>query len=127
MKQIIMSQKAPKAIGPYSQAVEAKGGFVFISGQLGLNPESMQFSGESTVEQAKQAFTNIHYILEAAGLGFEHIVKVTVLLKNIDDFATINEVYASCFTEPFPARAAWQVAALPKGALIEIEVIAARE
>ncbi len=123
MKEIIHSDAAPKAVGPYSQAVRT-GNLLFISGQLPLNPETMKLQGETAAEQAQQVFANMKAILNQAGLGFEHLVKTTVLLADIRDFAAVNEVYATFFSGEFPARAAYQVAALPLGARVEIEAIA---
>lgn len=123
MKKIIKTGRAPKAIGPYSQAVMA-GNLLFISGQLPLDPESMKIKGITTAEQAEQVFKNIGAILEAAGLEFRHVVKMTVLLKDMADFAAVNEVYARQFEGDYPARAAYQVGALPMGALVEIEAFA---
>lgn len=125
MKRIISSDKAPGAIGPYSQAVQA-GNLLFISGQLPLNPVSMEMVGVTAAEQAEQVFKNIKAILEEAGLGFEHVVKTTVLLKSIGDFAAVNEVYARQFKGDYPARAAYEVANLPKNSLVEIEAIAVK-
>jgi 2-iminobutanoate/2-iminopropanoate deaminase len=126
MKQIIHSEAAPKAVGPYSQAVRA-GSLLFISGQLPLNPASMKIEAETVAAQAEQVFANLKAILNQAGLGFEHLVKTTVLLADIRDFAAVNEVYARYFAGDFPARAAYQVAALPLGAKVEIESIASFE
>jgi 2-iminobutanoate/2-iminopropanoate deaminase len=126
MKQIVNSPRAPQAVGPYSQAVVA-GNFIFISGQISLDPETMKIVGKTAPNQAEQVFRNIGAILEEAGIGFEDIVKATVLLKDIKDFAAVNEVYARQFSGGYPARAAYQVAELPLGALVEIEAIAYRE
>lgn len=123
MKKILSTEKAPKAVGPYSQAVFA-GDTLYISGQIPLDPHTMQIVGETTVAQAEQVFRNIKAILETAGMGFDNIVKATVLLTDINDFKAVNEVYAKHFSKDFPARAAYQVAALPLGAKIEIETIA---
>lgn len=120
---VINSQKAPGAIGPYSQAVETNG-LIFVSGQLPINAETGQFAGDDIKSQTTQSLLNVKYILEAAGCGLGKICKTTVYLDNIEDFAQMNEVYATFFNEPFPARAAFEVAKLPKGALVEIEVIA---
>lgn len=120
---VINSQKAPGAIGPYSQAVETNG-LIFVSGQLPINAETGKFAGDDIKSQTTQSLLNVKYILEAAGSGLEKICKTTVYLDNIEDFAQMNEVYATFFNEPFPARAAFEVAKLPKGALVEIEVIA---
>lgn len=123
MKTIVHTDLAPKAVGPYSQAVRA-GNLFFISGQLPLNPTTMKIHGATAAEQARQALSNLGAILEAAGLHYQHVVKTTVLLADIQDFAAVNEVYAQFFTMDFPARAAYQVAALPLGAKVEIEAIA---
>jgi len=126
MKQIIFSDAAPKAVGPYSQAVRA-GHLLFISGQLPLVPATMKIEAETVAAQAEQVFANLKAILNQAGLGFEHLVKTTVLLADIRDFAAVNEVYARYFSGDFPARAAYQVAALPLGAKVEIEAVATFE
>ncbi|EFX42128.1 putative isoleucine biosynthesis protein [Helicobacter suis HS5] len=118
----IHSEHAPKAIGPYSQAIETQG-LVFVSGQLGLSANG-EFAGNNIEAQAKQAMENIKSILKAANLGMESIVKTTILLKNLEDFAAVNSVYGSYFQEPYPARATYQVAKLPKDGLVEIEAIA---
>lgn len=125
MKQVINSEKAPAAIGPYSQAIEANG-FVFVSGQLPVIPSTGQFPSEDIQEQTKASLENISTILKEAGLGFENIVKTTVYLKDIKDFGPMNEIYGQYFKAPYPARAAFAVASLPKGAKVEIEVVAAR-
>ena len=122
MKRIIATADAPQAIGPYSQAVEANG-FVFISGQIPIVPTTGQMP-EGIEAQTEQVMRNIGAILKAAGLGYADVVKSTVLLKNIADFAAMNGIYAKYFTTECPARAAFEVGALPKGALIEVEVIA---
>ena len=122
MKRIIATADAPQAIGPYSQAVEANG-FVFISGQIPIVPATGQIP-EGIEAQTEQVMRNIGAILKAAGLGYADVVKSTVLLKNIADFAAMNGIYAKYFTTECPARAAFEVGALPKGALIEVEVIA---
>lgn len=119
----INSLKAPSAIGPYSQAVDVDG-VVYVSGQLPINELTGEFAGEDIVSQAKQSMTNIEYILEEAGLKMSNVVKTTILLKNIEDFATVNEIYGTFFEAPYPARATYEVARLPKDALIEIEAIA---
>jgi len=123
MKKIIVTENAPKAIGPYSQAVTA-GNFLFGSGQIPLSPESMKIVGETAGEQAVQVFKNISGVLSEAGFGFENIVKATVLLSDIDDFKAVNDVYAGYFEEDYPARAAYQVSNLPMGVKVEIEFIA---
>ncbi|KKO51468.1 RidA family protein [Paenibacillus sp. DMB20] len=124
-KNIIATSKAPGAIGPYSQAVEI-GGFLYTSGQLGLNPETGEF-GEGIAEQTRYSLGNVKAILEAAGAGLEQVVKTTVFLKDMNDFAVMNEVYGSFFSEPYPARSAVEVARLPKDGLVEIEVIAVKK
>lgn len=113
----------PKAIGPYSAFREA-GDLVFCSGQIPLDPETGEIVGTSAAEQAEQALKNVKGVLEAAGLGTKNVVKTLVFLSDINDFGAVNEVYAKHFGEPFPARSAVGVAALPKGAKVEIEVIA---
>lgn len=125
MKKIIASDKAPGAIGPYSQAVLA-GNFLFISGQIPLDATTMRIVGSTAAEQAEQVFKNMKAILDEARLGFEHVVKTTVLLKDIGDFSAVNEVYARQFSGEYPARAAYQVGSLPKNALVEIEAIAVK-
>lgn len=119
---IISTPNAPAAIGAYSQAVKANG-FVFASGQLGLNPTTGVLPSTFS-EQAEQSLKNVQAILEAAGLTFANVVKTTVFLSDMENFASLNEVYAHYFVEPFPARSAVAVKELPKGALVEIEVIA---
>lgn len=121
----INSTKAPSAIGPYSQAVD-KDGFIFVSGQLPIDETTGAFAGDDISSQAKQSLQNIKYILEEAGLEMKDISKTTILLKNIEDFAIVNEIYGQFFTAPYPARATYEVARLPKDALIEIEAIAKR-
>ena len=125
MKQIISTPKAPSAIGPYSQAVD-KDGFIFVSGQLPIDETTGSFAGEDIASQARQSLQNIKYILEEAGLEMKDISKTTILLKNIEDFAVVNEIYGQFFSAPYPARATYEVARLPKDALIEIEAIAKR-
>ena len=122
---VINSTKAPSAIGAYSQAVD-KDGFIFVSGQLPIDETTGSFAGEDIASQARQSLQNIKYILEEAGLEMKDISKTTILLKNIEDFAVVNEVYGQFFTAPYPARATYEVARLPKDALIEIEAIAKR-
>ena len=125
MKTIISTPKAPSAIGPYSQAVD-KDGFIFVSGQLPIDETTGEFAGVDIASQAKQSLQNIKYILEEAGLEMKDISKTTILLKNIEDFAVVNEIYGQFFSAPYPARATYEVARLPKDALIEIEAIAKR-
>ena len=122
----IQSEKAPAAIGPYSQAIDSGAGIVFVSGQLPIDPATGAFPEGGVKEQTCQSLTNVKAILEAAGLGLENIVKTTVFLADMADFSAMNEVYARFFSAPFPARSAVAVKALPKGALVEIECIAAR-
>lgn len=125
MKKIIATTNAPAAIGPYSQAIEIND-MMFISGQLPVNPVTGQFPEGGIKEQTAQSFENIKAILNEAGLTTDNIVKTTVLLADIADFGGMNEVYATQFSGTFPARSAFAVKDLPKGALVEIEVIAAR-
>lgn len=124
MKRTIASPKAPAAIGPYSQAVELNG-TLFISGQLPVNPADGSMP-QSIEEQTRQSLQNIGAILEEAGLCFNDVVKTTVLLADIADFAAMNAVYAEFFPESKPARACFQVAALPKAAKVEIEAVAGK-
>ncbi|EMR58580.1 RidA family protein [Helicobacter pylori] len=123
MKEVIHSALAPKAIGPYSQAI-ATNDLVFVSGQLGIDASTGEFKGADIHSQTTQSMENIKAILKEAGLGMDSVVKTTILLKSLDDFAVVNEIYGSYFTEPYPARATFQVAKLPKDALVEIEAIA---
>lgn len=122
---VLHSEKAPKAVGPYSQAIEA-GGFVFASGQLPIDPLTNQFAEGGVKEQTRQSLTNARNVLESAGLGLSNVVKTTVFLSDMENFAAMNEVYAEFFKEPYPARSAFAVKTLPKGALVEVECIAAR-
>ena len=119
----IQTEHAPAAIGPYSQAVQ-EGGTIYVSGQLPINPATGEFAGADIRAQARQSLENIKAILAAAGTDMAHVVKTTVLLQDMADFAAMNEVYAEYFSEPYPARAAFQVAKLPKDALVEIEAVA---
>ena len=121
----INTEKAPAAIGPYSQGVVANQ-FLFISGQLPIDPSTGSMAADDVAAQAKQSLQNLSHILEAAGASLEKVVKTTVFIQNMDDFGTINEVYAQFFRgDALPARSAVEVAKLPKGALVEIEAIAA--
>ncbi len=122
----LSTKNAPAAIGPYSQGIEA-GGFVYVSGQLPINPATGEFAEGGIQAEARQSLTNIKNILAEAGLSMKNVVKVTVLLADISNFAAVNEVYAEFFEAPYPARSAFAVAALPKGADIEIEAIAAKD
>ncbi len=124
MSRVIHTDKAPAAIGPYSQGIGASGEMIFVSGQLPIDPAKGEFAGEDIASQTEQSLKNIRAILQAAGADMENVVKTTVLLKDIADFGAMNEVYARFFKENCPARAAFQVAALPKNALVEIEAIA---
>ncbi|MBP5619211.1 MAG: RidA family protein [Bacteroidaceae bacterium] len=121
----IHTDKAPAAIGPYSQAIEVNG-FVFASGQIPIDPATGVFVEGGIQEQTRQALTNAQQILQTAGTDLNHVIKTTVFLSDIANFGPMNEVYAQFFTEPFPARSAVAVKDLPKGALVEIEVIAAK-
>jgi 2-iminobutanoate/2-iminopropanoate deaminase len=123
-KKVIVAEKAPKAIGPYSHAVQS-GGFIFTSGQLGMDPTAGILVEGGVEAEARQALINLRAVLEAAGCDLTHVVKTVVFLKDINDFARVNAIYAEFFTEKPPARSAVQVAALPKGGLIEIEAVAA--
>lgn len=124
MKQI-STQNAPAAIGPYSQAIEING-FVYASGQLPIDPATGAFPEGGVKEQTRQSLLNVKAILEEAGLALSNVVKTTVYLADMGDFAAMNEVYSQFFAQPFPARSAIAVKALPKGALVEVEVVAAR-
>ena len=121
----ISTSKAPAAIGPYSQAIDSGSGLVFLSGQLPIDPATGNLV-EGIQEQTKQSILNAKAILEEAGLGLDRVVKTTVFLADMADFGAMNEVYSSCFATPFPARSAVAVKTLPKGALVEIECIAAK-
>lgn len=123
MKKILATTNAPAAIGPYSQAVKA-GDFVYVSGQLPIDPATGAFAGEDVKAQTKQSLENIKAILASENIGMDSIVKTTVFLDNMADFAAMNEVYATFFTTDCPARAAFEVAKLPKDALVEIEAVA---
>ncbi len=122
----IHTDKAPAAIGPYSQAIDSGAGLVFVSGQLPIDPATGAFPAGGVAEQTRQSLSNAAAILAAAGLGLQNVVKTTVFLADMADFAAMNEVYAQFFASPFPARSAVAVKTLPKGALVEIECIAAR-
>ena len=122
----INTPSAPKAIGPYSQAVKS-GSLVFISGQIPLDPKTMELVGEDVVRQTHQVFKNLSAIAKASGGNLVDIVKVTIYLTNLDNFSKINEIMTSYFQEPYPARATIEVSALPKAALVEVEAILALE
>ena len=125
MREIISTTGAPGAIGPYSQGVKANG-MLFVSGQLPLDPATGAFPGSDITSQTRQSLTNVKHIVEAAGMTLADVVRVGVFLKDMNDFAAMNEVYAEFFTEPYPARAAFQAAGIPKGALVEIECVAVK-
>ena len=122
-KKIISTDKAPKAIGPYSQAVVLQG-MVYCSGQIALDPETMEVVGSIAAEQAKQVMQNLGAVLKAAGSDFSKALKCTMYLKDMSDFASVNEVYGSFFPENPPARATVEVSRLPKDVLVEIDLIA---
>lgn len=122
MKKVISTDQAPAAIGPYSQAIEVNG-MVYTSGVIPVVPATGEIP-EGSVEQAKQAFTNLSNLLQAAGASMDQVVKTTVFIKEMNDFAAINEVYAQFFTGEFPARSCVEVARLPKDVMLEIEAIA---
>ena len=125
MTKRINTEKAPAAIGPYSQGVAA-GHFLFVSGQLPIDPKTGSIDADNVADQARQSLTNLSQILEAAGTSMNTVVKTTVFIQHMDDFAVMNEVYAQFFQgEVLPARSAVEVAKLPKGALVEIEAVAA--
>lgn len=126
MKKVIATTNAPAAIGPYSQAVQA-GNMLFASGQLGIDPSSGNFVEGGVKEQTAQAFKNVHAILAEAGFTIDQVVKTTVFLADMGDFAAMNEIYASQFEGAFPARSAVAVKTLPKNGLVEVEVIAVKD
>ena len=123
MKQAISTPQAPAAIGPYSQAIRV-GNLIYTSGQIPINPATGVFVEGGIKEQTRQSLTNVKAILEEAGLSMSNVVKTTVFMADMGDFADMNAVYAEFFTEPYPARSAVAVKTLPKGALVEIEVVA---
>ena len=122
---VINTNKAPKAIGPYSQAIEANG-LVITSGQLPIDPATGEFAPGGIKEQTRQSLTNAKAILEEAGISMANVMKTTVFLSDMNNFAAMNEVYAEFFSEPYPARSAVAVKTLPKNALVEVECIAVR-
>ena len=122
---VVNTNKAPKAIGPYSQAIEANG-LIITSGQLPIDPATGEFAPGGIKEQTRQSLTNAKAILEEAGIGLGNVMKTTVFLSDMNDFAAMNEVYAEFFSEPFPARSAIAVKTWPKNALVEVECIAAK-
>ena len=121
----IRTDRAPQAIGPYSQAL-ASHGLVFLSGQIGLDPATGALVTGGTAAEAEQVLKNLQAVLAAAGLGFEHVVRTTIYLVDLADFAAVNDVYQRYVREPYPARATVGVAALPRGARVEIDAIAVR-
>ena len=122
MKNVVSSPNAPKAVGPYSQAIKA-GGFLFLAGQVALNAAGTMVDGDITV-QTRQVLENLGAVLAAAGLSFADVVRTTIFLAEMNDFGAVNEIYGQYFSEPYPARATVQVARLPKDARVEIDVIA---
>lgn len=122
-KKIISTEKAPKAIGPYSQAIRTDN-FIFTAGQVGLDPATMELVDGGIEAQTRQVLTNLQHVLESADSGLKFVVKTTVFLQDMGDFAKMNTVYAEFFSENPPARSTVQVAGLPKGALVEIECVA---
>ncbi|MDQ0352126.1 2-iminobutanoate/2-iminopropanoate deaminase [Alkalibacillus filiformis] len=125
MKKVYSTDQAPAAIGPYSQAVEVDN-TLYVSGQIPLNPATMEVVGDSIEEQTHQVMKNVGAILKEAGLNYSNLVKTTILLDSMDDFATVNDIYASYLEEPYPTRAAFEVSRLPKDVKVEIEGIAKR-
>jgi 2-iminobutanoate/2-iminopropanoate deaminase len=123
MKDVVLTTRGPKPIGPYSQAIKSNG-LLFVSGQVALDPQSGEFVGSEVRQQTERVLQNLKAILEAAGASFHHVVKTTVFLKDMNDFAAMNEVYARYFDAAPPARSTVQAARLPKDALVEIDVIA---
>lgn len=125
MKKIVHTDKAPEAIGPYSQAViDPNSGLVFTAGQIAIDPSTGEIVSGDVADQARQVFENLKNVLLAAGIDFGNVLKATVFLKNMDDFARVNEVYSQYFKRDFPARSAVEVARLPRDVLLEIEMIA---
>ncbi len=123
MKEVILTDRGPKPIGPYSQAVRANG-FLYVSGQVALDPKTGEMTGADIRQQTERTLENVKGVLEAAGVNLHHVVKTTVFLKDMNDFASMNEVYAKYFTSAPPARSTVQMSRLPNDALVEIEVIA---
>jgi len=123
MKKVVCTNAAPAAIGPYSQAIQI-GNFLFTSGQIPINPATGEFAEGGIKEQTRQSLTNVQSILKEAGLTMKDVVKTTVYMADMNDFANMNSVYAEFFAEPYPARSAVAVKTLPKNALVEIEVVA---
>jgi 2-iminobutanoate/2-iminopropanoate deaminase len=123
MRDVILTDRGPKPIGPYSQAIRANG-FLYLSGQVALDPKTGEMTGVDIRQQTERVLENVKGILEAAGSNLHHVVKTTVFLKDMNEFAAMNEVYGKYFTSPPPARSTVQVSRLPKDAMVEIEVIA---
>ncbi|MGD0947420.1 MAG: RidA family protein [Candidatus Binatia bacterium] len=123
MKQVIATDQAPQAIGPYSQAVRA-GSWLFVSGQIGLNPSSGELVAGGVVAETTRVLDNLREVLEAAGASLDDVVRTTIYLVDLNDFGRVNEAYAAFFRAPYPARATVGVAALPRGARVEIDAIA---
>jgi 2-iminobutanoate/2-iminopropanoate deaminase len=123
MRDVILTDRGPKPIGPYSQAIRANG-FLYLSGQVALDPKTGEMTGVDIRQQTERVLENVKGILEAAGSNLHHVVKTTVFLKDMNEFAAMNEVYGKFFTSPPPARSTVQVSRLPKDAMVEIEVIA---
>lgn len=121
---IVQTDKAPAAVGPYSQAYKA-GGLLFVSGQIPIDPATGAFNSDDAVEQIRQCIANISAIAEAAGTSLDRTVKTTVLLTDLSTFSAINDVYGRAFKEPYPARACYEVSALPRGAKVEVEAVIA--
>lgn len=123
MKEIILTDKAPAPIGPYSQGIKAQGTMIFVSGQIPFSPEGV-LVGNDIIEQTHQSIKNVKAVLEQAGAALDNVVKTTVLMKNMNDFVAMNKVYEEYFGASVPARAAYEVARLPKDVMVEIEAIA---
>lgn len=124
MREVVLAPRGPKPIGPYSQAIKSNG-FLFVSGQIALDPQSGEFVGSDVRQQTERVMENLKAIVEAGGSSLKHVVKTTVFLKDMNDFSAMNETYARYFSVTPPARSTVQVARLPKDALVEIELIAA--
>ena len=124
MKEVVFTPRGPKPIGPYSQAIKANG-FLFVSGQVALDPQSGEMVGTEVRQQTERVLENLKAILEASGSSFKHVVKTTVYLKDMNDFPAMNEIYARYFTATPPARSTVEAARLPKDAVVEIDVVAA--
>lgn len=127
MRKVVATKEAPDAVGPYSQAIIVPAGeLVFTAGQVALDPATMTLVGTTAAEQAEQVMKNLSAVLKASGCGFEHVVKTTIFLLTMDDFAAVNQVYSRFFSESYPARSTVAVSQLPKEARVEIEMIARR-